>query len=144
MDKREGSGTWMVKEKDTNLNELLKGILTEVGQFTEAIIGSSRQLDQFSSTIDKKIVALNESISTLTNVIKEEDESLSQKLHELIDGVKDEIRQFKEDIQSTDMKETLESLKRLVKIPEKSVINKTVDKVINEVFEIVKELKTQK
>ncbi|MHA1424365.1 MAG: hypothetical protein ACTSQI_00090 [Candidatus Helarchaeota archaeon] len=144
MDKREGSGTWMVKEKDTNLNELLKGILTEVGQFTEAVIGSSRQLDQFSSTIDKKIVALNESISTLTNVIKEEDESLSQKLHELIDGVKDEIRQFKEDIQSTDMKETLESLKRLVKIPEKSVINKTVDKVINEVFEIVKELKTQK
>ncbi|MHA1130313.1 MAG: hypothetical protein ACTSRC_00120 [Candidatus Helarchaeota archaeon] len=134
----------MVKEKDTNLNELLKGILTEVGQFTEAVIGSSRQLDQFSSTIDKKIVALNESISTLTNVIKEEDESLSQKLHELIDGVKDEIRQFKEDIQSTDMKETLESLKRLVKIPEKSVINKTVDKVINEVFEIVKELKTQK
>ncbi len=134
----------MSQKDPSDLNALLEGIVAKMGEFTGAVIGSARQLDAFSENIDKKIVQLNDSIKALTNVIKEEDEKLSQKLSDLMDGVKSEIKLFRDDIQSADIKETLESLKKLVKIPEKTVINKTVDKVLTEVSEIVKELKTQK
>jgi ABC-type transporter Mla subunit MlaD len=134
----------MSQKAPSDLNALLEGIVAKMGEFTSAVIGSARQLDAFSENIDKKIVQLNDSISALTNVIKEEDEKLSQKLSDLMDGVKSEIKLFRDDIQSADIKETLESLKKLVKIPEKTVINKTVDKVLTEVSEIVKELKAQK
>ena len=134
----------MNQEGLSDLNKLLEGIATKIGEFTEAIKGSSKQLDSFSKTIDDKIVSLNDSISSLTTVIKEEDEKLSKNLRSLMDEVKGEIKGFKDEVNVSELKDTLTALQKLVKIPEKNVINKTVDKVMKEVHDIVQEIKGAK
>ncbi|MHA1649709.1 MAG: hypothetical protein ACTSYB_05910 [Candidatus Helarchaeota archaeon] len=134
----------MSQSDKSDLNTLLEGIATKIGEFTEAIKGSSKQMEFFHKTIDKKILSLNESIATLTEVIKEEDVKLAANLRTLITEVKEEIKNFKEEVKISEIKETLTSLQKLVKIPEKQVINKTVEKVMKEVYEIVKEMKDTK
>lgn len=94
----------MSQNGGTDLNKLLEGITIKIGEFTDAIRGSSQQLENFSNTIDAKIASLNESISSLTNVIKEEDKNLTTNLHSLITGLKDEIKSFKEDVNISEIK----------------------------------------
>ncbi|NVM55641.1 MAG: hypothetical protein HWN66_18220 [Candidatus Helarchaeota archaeon] len=125
----------------SDLNNLLEGITTKIGEFTKAIKGSSKQLDTFSESIDKKVISLNENIASLTDVIKEEDKHLTKNLRDVFAEVKGEIQNFKEEVKISDIKEILASLQKVVKTPEKTVINKTVEKVIKEIFEIAKEIK---
>ncbi len=124
-----------------DLNTLLEGIATKIGDFTDAIKESTKKLDQFSKAIDSKILSLNNTVATLTTEIKEEDKFLSQNLHNLISDLGKEIRNFKDEVQISDIKEILASLQKLIVIPEKSVINKTVEKVIQEVYTIIQEIK---
>ncbi|NVM30054.1 MAG: hypothetical protein HWN65_14520 [Candidatus Helarchaeota archaeon] len=125
----------------SDLNDLLEGITTKIGEFTQAIKDSYQRIDTFRESIDKKMISLNESITTLTNVIKEEDQILSKNLRDVIGEVKAEVQSFKEEVKISEIKDILASLKKLVKIPEKNAINKNVEKIVNEIFEITKELK---
>jgi len=133
----------MSQNGEPDLNKLLEGITTKIGEFTAAIMGSTRQLDNFSSTIDKKIGSLNENISSLTNIIKEEDKVLTENLHGLITSLKSEIKSFKDEVNISEIKDILGSIQKVIKTPERSVINKNVDKVLKEVLEITQQLKKQ-
>ncbi|MHA1264264.1 MAG: hypothetical protein ACTSRS_03435 [Candidatus Helarchaeota archaeon] len=126
-----------------DLNDLLEGIALKIGAFTDAVKSSTKMLETFSESIDRKIKSLNDNIKTLTDVIKEEDKKLVNDLHELIGEVNGEIREFRDEIKISEIKEVLVSLRKLVKIPEKQVINKNVEKILQEIFEITKELKKQ-
>jgi phenylalanyl-tRNA synthetase alpha subunit len=131
-----------LKEKEiTELRSLLEGIVSVIGDFTNTMKKSSDQLEKFTKAIDTKILSLNAGISQLAEVIKEEDKKLSQNLNSLIDGVKNEIESYKNEIKISDFKEILDSLQKIVTIPEKQVINKTVDQLMKEILEIAQELK---
>jgi len=123
------------------LHSLLEGIISVIGDFTTTMKHSSEQLEKFTKTIDTKILSLNEGITQLAEVIKEEDKKLSQNLNSLIDGVKNEIESYKNEIKISDFKEILDSLQKIVTIPEKQVINTTVDQLMKEILEIAQELK---
>ena len=123
------------------LHSLLEGIVSVIGDFTTTMKKSSEQLEKFTKTIDTKILSLNEGITQLAEVIKEEDKRLSQNLISLIDGVKNEIASYKNEIKISDFKEILDSLQKIVTIPEKQVINTAVDQLMKEILEIAQELK---
>lgn len=123
------------------LHSLLEGIISVIGDFTTTMKHSSEQLEKFTKTIDTKILSLNEGITQLAEVIKEEDKKLSQNLNSLIDGVKNEIESYKNEIKISDFKEILDSLQKIVTIPEKQVINTTVNQLMKEILEIAQELK---
>jgi uncharacterized phage infection (PIP) family protein YhgE len=131
-----------LKQKEiAELRSLLEGVVSVIGDFTNTMKKSSEQLEKFAKTIDTKILSLNEGITQLSEVIKEEDRKLSQNLNSLIDGVKNEIASYKNEIKISDFKEILDSLQKIVTIPEKQVINKTVDQLMKEILEIAQELK---
>lgn len=131
-----------LKQKEIGeLRSLLEGVVSVIGDFTTTMKKSSEQLEKFTQTIDTKILSLNEGITQLAEVIKEEDKKLSQNLNSLIDGVKTEIESYKNEIKISDFKEILDSLQKIVTIPEKQVINKTVDQLMKEILEIAEELK---
>ena len=123
------------------LHSLLEGIISVIGDFTTTMKHSSEQLEKFTKTIDTKILSLNEGITQLAEVIKEEDKKLSQNLNSLIDGVKNEIESYKNEIKISDFKDILDSLQKIVTIPEKQVINTTVDQLMKEILEIAQDLK---
>ena len=123
------------------LHSLLEGIISVIGDFTTTMKHSSEQLEKFTKTIDTKILSLNEGITQLAEVIKEEDKQLSQNLNSLIDGVKNEIESYKNEIKISEFKDILDSLQKIVTIPEKQVINTTVDQLMKEILEIAQELK---
>jgi len=123
------------------LHSLLEGIVSVIGDFTTTMKKSSEQLEKFTKTIDTKILSLNEGITQLAEVIKEEDKKLSQTLNSLIEGVKTEIASYKSEINIAEFKEILDSLQKIVTIPEKQVINRTVDQLMKEILEIAQELK---
>lgn len=127
----------------SDLNNLLEGLTSNIEKFEGAIKDSSIQLENFSKSIDKKVLSLGEEISTLTTVIKQEDKTLTENLGKIFTELKEEIISFKAEVQIEELQETLESLKKLVKIPEKHIINKNVEKVVKEIFEITRELKKQ-
>ena len=131
----------MDKKGVSELKSLLEGITSKIGDFTGAINNSSKKLDSFSKTIDTKILNLNENIKQLTNVISDEDKKLSSNLESLIKEVTDEIRKFKEEVQISDIKEILVSLQKIITIPEKTLFDKTVQKLMKEIFDIAKDLK---
>jgi phenylalanyl-tRNA synthetase alpha subunit len=131
-----------LKQKEiAELRSLLEGVVSVIGDFTNTMKKSSEQLEKFTKTIDTKILSLNTGISQLAEVIKEEDKKLSQNLNSLIDGVKNEINSYKNEINISEFKEILDSLQKIVTIPEKQVINQTVDQLMKEILEIAQELK---
>ncbi|MDD1778048.1 MAG: hypothetical protein LUQ65_07745 [Candidatus Helarchaeota archaeon] len=129
------------EKRIAELRGLLEGVVSVIGDFTNTMKKSSEQLEKFTKTIDTKILSLNQGITQLAEVIKEEDKSLSKNLNSLIDGVKTEINSYKNEIKISDFKEILDSLQKIVTIPEKQVINKTVDQLMKEILEIAQELK---
>lgn len=129
------------QKRIAELRSLLEGVVSVIGDFTNTMKKSSEQLEKFTTTIDTKILSLNQGITQLAEVIKEEDKKLSQNLNSLIDGVKTEINSYKNEIKISDFKEILDSFQKIVTIPEKQVINKTVDQLMKEILAIAQELK---
>ena len=125
----------------SELQGLLEGIISVIQEFSNTTKRQSEQLEQFTTTLDAKIISLNDNIAQLAEAIKEEDEKLLENLNSLINDVKTEIVSYKEEIKISDFKDILESLQKVVTIPEKAVINETIDSLMKEILEIAQELK---
>ena len=115
------------QKRIAELRSLLEGAVSVIGDFTNTMKKSSEQLEKFATTIDTKILSLNQGISQLAEVIKEEDKKLSQNLNSLIEGVKTELNSYKNEIKISDFKEILDSFQKIVAIPEKQVINDFIE-----------------
>lgn len=124
------------------LTDLMQNIYSRISQLGKSIKNLQNSVEQLNTTLIEKVQTLVDSIQDMTESVKKEGEMQSYYFEEIGDNAVNEIKLLQEKIGLKDLDEVLHKLSEITAASEEALKPETVDLLLHEVLEGIKEIKT--